>query len=714
MPGGANLGHCSRVTYIHVSVHESEKIAHLSFAKSDLQTSPNQSYHFIRSEAKKYFLGDFPEFEHEPFELELSNSDILTARKLKKFATEGDDHIWLTLALLPPLRLNADSSPRSEASSEPASDHDSPVHFMPVMDVVQPLLCMMQQFFTDISHKYNGSPENVMREVATSLLVLHDEVLALHGFQASEECLDSLQKVRQGNLFVLPAAAHACATEYAKLDKTLQEVVVGQIKELLAGLACNNAAGEETSAPSPCKTVVQKSCTAKKCSTPEKKSEPLLVHPNIICDGCNACPVIGYRYQSSTIDDFDLCQPCFDELRLTEQLTFKRLPEQAGDWTPTTPTWADRSPPRASLPALSVGVPAEEASSSSSSSLPAASDEEVEETLVCDKGTSPRFAGYYRDPAVDVVEKISEAEATRSTNKNLAGSTADASSQAEEEPEVEKCDDSLCDLSSEDEDNFVEIDDEAFYNFENFPASPTSLATANLHTFQPEKLETIPMIDNFVVAGERKFIGPLLESPDTSLLLEDCESVESEELFGEQAQVLVLSDSPAAKPKKLDAYNDHHYTFLRKNGPMPFLKECHALYKSEAFAYTFRGFAACPDAAGMQKLRQLLGSCWNMECVMLGKVGYGNQEAQCNLVLRNNSLSLTWPASTKLRLVYGDGAGIVASTKVSVGAVGPGELAGIEMNFSGGLTNIKPGFSFWILTADDDCCFGTLIAVERV
>ena len=34
------------------------------------------------------------------------------------------------------------------------------------------------------------------------------------------------------------------------------------------------------------------------------------IHSEVVCDGCNACPIVGIRYRSLTLPDHDLCEQC--------------------------------------------------------------------------------------------------------------------------------------------------------------------------------------------------------------------------------------------------------------------------------------------------------------------------------------------------------------------------------------------------------------------
>ncbi|KAG7399313.1 Next to BRCA1 protein 1 protein [Phytophthora boehmeriae] len=43
---------------------------------------------------------------------------------------------------------------------------------------------------------------------------------------------------------------------------------------------------------------------------PKQKRTSELVHPFVTCDGCEMSPIVGIRFNSKTVDDFDLCEAC--------------------------------------------------------------------------------------------------------------------------------------------------------------------------------------------------------------------------------------------------------------------------------------------------------------------------------------------------------------------------------------------------------------------
>jgi len=45
-------------------------------------------------------------------------------------------------------------------------------------------------------------------------------------------------------------------------------------------------------------------------SPPPWRVHETAVHKNVTCDGCGMYPIVGVRYKSSTVDDFDLCSVC--------------------------------------------------------------------------------------------------------------------------------------------------------------------------------------------------------------------------------------------------------------------------------------------------------------------------------------------------------------------------------------------------------------------
>lgn len=53
-------------------------------------------------------------------------------------------------------------------------------------------------------------------------------------------------------------------------------------------------------------------------SSPVRGFDPHFVHSRHACDGCNCSPIVGYRYHSTTIPNFDLCHACMMKLELPD------------------------------------------------------------------------------------------------------------------------------------------------------------------------------------------------------------------------------------------------------------------------------------------------------------------------------------------------------------------------------------------------------------
>ena len=49
------------------------------------------------------------------------------------------------------------------------------------------------------------------------------------------------------------------------------------------------------------------------------------IHSEVVCDGCNACPVVGIRYRSLTVPDHDLCEQCHSKPCSALAAPFERI-----------------------------------------------------------------------------------------------------------------------------------------------------------------------------------------------------------------------------------------------------------------------------------------------------------------------------------------------------------------------------------------------------
>jgi len=82
----------------------------------------------------------------------------------------------------------------------------------------------------------------------------------------------------------------------------------------------------------------------------------------------------------------------------------------------------------------------------------------------------------------------------------------------------------------------------------------------------------------------------------------------------------------------------------------------------------------------------------------------------CEMIITNNC-EVEWPTDTKLRMVCGDGAGIMGPKDAMIGAVSPGEHVGLQFNFAPGAQ--PSGYSYWILESQGKA-FGNCLIFERV
>lgn len=54
----------------------------------------------------------------------------------------------------------------------------------------------------------------------------------------------------------------------------------------------------------------------------KKEENGKLIHPNIICDGCQMRPLVGKRYKCKVCPDFDFCEECYEKNKETHKHEF--------------------------------------------------------------------------------------------------------------------------------------------------------------------------------------------------------------------------------------------------------------------------------------------------------------------------------------------------------------------------------------------------------
>ena len=54
------------------------------------------------------------------------------------------------------------------------------------------------------------------------------------------------------------------------------------------------------------------------------------VHPNVECDGCGRVPIVGARYCSQVLPDYDLCERCYEGQQQGPAAPFARMMASRG------------------------------------------------------------------------------------------------------------------------------------------------------------------------------------------------------------------------------------------------------------------------------------------------------------------------------------------------------------------------------------------------
>ena len=54
---------------------------------------------------------------------------------------------------------------------------------------------------------------------------------------------------------------------------------------------------------------------------------PPIFHKHVLCDECNAFPIVGIRYKCNECEDYDLCESCIETkyINHSESHTFKEI-----------------------------------------------------------------------------------------------------------------------------------------------------------------------------------------------------------------------------------------------------------------------------------------------------------------------------------------------------------------------------------------------------
>eukprot|EP00525_Craspedostauros_australis_P008727 CAMPEP_0198110358 /NCGR_PEP_ID=MMETSP1442-20131203/2361_1 /TAXON_ID= /ORGANISM="Craspedostauros australis, Strain CCMP3328" /LENGTH=1062 /DNA_ID=CAMNT_0043766365 /DNA_START=70 /DNA_END=3258 /DNA_ORIENTATION=+ len=106
--------------------------------------------------------------------------------------------------------------------------------------------------------------------------------------------------------------AKAASNDVAKTAKQVSRSVTSSVDALSAPLTKKQPTKKPAPKPAP---------KAKEEAEEQKEEARPFIHGRHTCDGCLCTPVVGPRYHAVNVDDYDLCQKCFNNYRGSE-ITF--------------------------------------------------------------------------------------------------------------------------------------------------------------------------------------------------------------------------------------------------------------------------------------------------------------------------------------------------------------------------------------------------------